>query len=223
MKLKIPTIRRILLVLSFCAGFTVASLLNSESLKDVVHIGEKDTIYVELNKFTAAELDSIAENFIRPESDIENGEITQYEGFRDKPYFCPSGYLTIGYGRNLESNGITKEEAKFLLKNDLKQAEADLIIVFGSNLYYGLSKARRTVLINMMMNMGIGNFLEFKNFINLIKKKNFKKAADEMKRSSWYKQVKRRAERMITIMKTDKYLESTVNGKEYKRFYKVRR
>ena len=43
----------------------------------------------------------------------------QFEGLRLKPYNCPSGHLTIGYGHNLEANGITLEIAEELLKTDL--------------------------------------------------------------------------------------------------------
>ena len=57
-----------------------------------------------------------------------------HEGLRLKPYKCPAGYLTIGVGRNVETNPITEEEkkvvgdwergitengAKYLLKNDI--------------------------------------------------------------------------------------------------------
>ena len=33
-------------------------------------------------------------------------DLAKFEGFREKPYLCPAKKLTIGYGRNLESNGI---------------------------------------------------------------------------------------------------------------------
>lgn len=40
--------------------------------------------------------------------------IKLHEGLRLKPYKCPAGKLTIGYGLNLDG-GITKEEAEILL------------------------------------------------------------------------------------------------------------
>ena len=33
------------------------------------------------------------------------------EGLSLKPYRCPAGKLTIGYGHNLEANGISEEIA----------------------------------------------------------------------------------------------------------------
>ena len=41
------------------------------------------------------------------------------EGFRSKPYRDVVGKLTIGFGRNIEDNGITKPEARQLLFNDV--------------------------------------------------------------------------------------------------------
>ena len=41
--------------------------------------------------------------------------VKMHEGLRLKPYRCTSGKLTIGYGRNIEDNGITEAEASFLL------------------------------------------------------------------------------------------------------------
>ncbi len=51
-----------------------------------------------------------------------------FEGFSSKPYICPAGYWTIGYGSTYMPDGkavssstapITKEEADELLKYDL--------------------------------------------------------------------------------------------------------
>ena len=48
--------------------------------------------------------------------------IKRHEGLRLKPYLCTAGKLTIGYGRNLETNGISGDEAEYLLKNDIERA-----------------------------------------------------------------------------------------------------
>ena len=48
--------------------------------------------------------------------------IKKSEGLRLKPYKCPAGKTSIGWGRNLEDNGISKEEAEFLLNNDIDWA-----------------------------------------------------------------------------------------------------
>ena len=45
--------------------------------------------------------------------------LTLHEGLELKPYKCTSDKLTIGIGRNIEDIGITEEEARYLLQNDV--------------------------------------------------------------------------------------------------------
>lgn len=46
-------------------------------------------------------------------------QLREDEGFRSFPYKCSAGALTIGYGRNLDSNGLRRVEAKALFDNDV--------------------------------------------------------------------------------------------------------
>lgn len=50
----------------------------------------------------------------------------RHEGLRGKPYHCSQKFLTIGYGRNLETRGITEDEAEEMLLNDLSDVEQAL-------------------------------------------------------------------------------------------------
>lgn len=61
--------------------------------------------------------------------------IMKYEGFKSKPYLCPAGVPTIGYGTTRYNDGtkvkltdkpITKEQALELLKHQVKQYELDV-------------------------------------------------------------------------------------------------
>ena len=52
-------------------------------------------------------------------------DVMAAEGLRLKPYRDTVGKLTIGWGRNLEDNGITKLEAEVLLDHDLAAAELE--------------------------------------------------------------------------------------------------
>ena len=125
------------------------------------------------------------------------------EGIRLKPYRDTVGKLTIGVGRNLEDIGITEEEALFLLDNDIKKAKEDVKKVFGE-VYYELDPVRKSVLINMMFNLGLPRFLTFKKFIQAVKEKDFIKASQEMLDSKWANQVKDRAKRLSFMMRTGK-------------------
>src|SRR6056300_1394169 len=48
------------------------------------------------------------------------------EGLVCQPYHCSAGKLTIGVGRNLEANGISEEEAMYLLQNDIQRVVDNL-------------------------------------------------------------------------------------------------
>lgn len=48
----------------------------------------------------------------------------KFEGFSNKPYVCPGGFWTIGYGHRCESDHpeITEEEGLEFLKQDMESA-----------------------------------------------------------------------------------------------------
>ena len=120
------------------------------------------------------------------------------EGLQLKPYLDSVGKLTIGVGRNLTDKGISKDEAIFLLQNDIQQAERDVRKVFIN--FSDYNENVKLVLIDMMFNLGLPKFLTFKKFIKAIKENNFKRAAEEMMNSKWAKQVKERAKRDAAIL-----------------------
>lgn len=121
-------------------------------------------------------------------------QLKQDEDFRSKPYFCTSGKLTIGYGRNIEDRGISEKEAECLLVNDIKSARIDCEVVFPNFDCY--VKDVRYALINMMFNLGMPKFLGFKNMIRAVKEEAWSKAADEVLNSRYAEQVGDRAERI---------------------------
>lgn len=117
--------------------------------------------------------------------------IKKYEGLKLVPYICPGGKLTIGYGRNLEDNGISEAEANTMLENDIDAATKDLGLIF-----YNLSAFsfnRFVALVDMMFNLGHAKFSTFKKMIAAIKKSDWEEAADQAKDSRWYNQVGQRA------------------------------
>ena len=121
------------------------------------------------------------------------------EGYRQFPYKCSAGKLTIGIGRNIEDVGITKEEADYLLENDIMEVITDLRKIFEN--FDNLPEEVIYVLCNMRFQLGYGTFRKFKNFIKAVKKADWFMASEEMQRSRWYQQTKKRAERLISIMR----------------------
>jgi lysozyme len=125
------------------------------------------------------------------------------EGYRQFPYKCTAGKLTIGIGRNIEDVGISLDEARQLCSNDIIDSIADLIEHVAD--YEELNYARKIVLIDMVFNLGITRFLKFKKFIQAVEEKDFEKASIEMLDSLWAKQVGKRATELSAIMKSGIY------------------
>lgn len=124
--------------------------------------------------------------------------IKKHEGLRLKPYKCTAGKLTIGYGRNIEDNGISQTEAEQMLYNDIQ------------NCYFACSKfpfwnkineARQAVLLDMCFNLGISRLKQFKKMLAALDRADYTSAALEMLESNWAKQVKSRATELSEIMK----------------------
>ena len=92
--------------------------------------------------------------------------IKKWESFMAKPYLCPAGVPTIGYGSTFYPNGtkvtmkdkaITKEEAHQLLVNALVKTfepEVDKAVVNEIN------DNQFSALVSFTYNMGIGNLKE---------------------------------------------------------------
>lgn len=124
------------------------------------------------------------------------------EGCKLKPYYCTSGKLTIGIGRNLEAKGITRAEAQFMLESDIVETIKELDELLPD--WRDVSEVRQMVLINMAFNLGTFGLLNFKRTIAYIREQDFDKAADEMLRSEWADQVGERAVRLSEAMRTEK-------------------
>lgn len=124
--------------------------------------------------------------------------IKHHEGMRLKPYKDIVDKITIGYGRNIEDNGITKEEAEFLFENDFKRCVDELSIY---PWYTDQPVYIKNCLINMCFNMGIKRLLGFKRMIAALEKRDYVKAAIEAMDSKWAQQVKSRAVDIALVMR----------------------
>jgi len=135
---------------------------------------------------------------------IVTEQLKRHEGFREKPYYDTVGKLTIGYGWNLDDDGITKEEAEQHLIKEIAETVADLQAKL-PDLYASLNEYRKAVLINMAYNMGIGNkkkgLLSFQNTLAMMRVGNYEGAAKGMLSSQWANQVGNRAKELAKIMK----------------------
>lgn len=129
-------------------------------------------------------------------------QIKEHEGLKLKLYKCPAGRLTIGYGHNIEDNGLSKTACEFILIEDIEEAERNLYAIFGRELYESLKNIQKIALIDMMFNLGIIKFLTFKKFIKAVKDKDWNKASEEVINSRAYEQNKRRYKKISEEIKT---------------------
>lgn len=123
--------------------------------------------------------------------------IKRSEGCSLKPYKCPAGYLTIGYGRNLETNGISQAEADSLLQNDLAIVMEEVKTIDGFN---KLPSIVKICLTDMAFNMGISRLKKFKKMLNAIRSDNYVKALIELIDSKWFTDVGIRAKRILVAI-----------------------
>ena len=128
-------------------------------------------------------------------------QIKEHEGLVLKPYKCPVGKLTIGYGHNLEDNGLTKTACEYILFEDIKEAKRNLYAVFTKDFFDDLKDKQKIALIDMMFNLGLSRFLTFKKFILAVKNKDFIKASAEIINSRAYQQNKRRYKKLSEQIK----------------------
>jgi len=115
-----------------------------------------------------------------------------------KLYKCSEGIQTLGYGRNVQENGITDATALQMLDEDIAHSERDLDHLFP--VWRELTPLRQMVLLNMVFNMGRKRLAGFKKMWAAVQAGNYKKAAAEMLDSKWAAQVGPRAAELAEWM-----------------------
>ncbi len=144
--------------------------------------------------------------------------ILLHEGLRLQPYFCTKGKQTIGVGRCLDTNPLTKEEEKvvgdwhhgitkcaamYLLRNDIKRIYRELAKKI--DFFKELDGERQYALIDMAFNLGVNGLLKFKKMLSYIAAGNYIKAADECLNSQYAKDVGKRAIRVANTIKNGEF------------------
>ena len=121
------------------------------------------------------------------------------EGYKEQPYKDSLGNLTIGVGRNLDSNGLYPDEVLYLLGNDINKCLQDLRKIF--NNFETFDLRRKAALLNMRFNLGPAGFRSFSSMIQCVAREDWDKAAEEALRSKWAKQLPGRSESVARMMR----------------------
>lgn len=122
-----------------------------------------------------------------------------FEGYSQKLYRCPSGFLTIGFGHNIEAKGLTLLQSELILLDDIN----DVVIELDSMLpwWRTVNESSQRVLIDMAFNLGIKGLLKFEKMLGLLRAKQYSAAASEILHSKYAKQVGRRATDNYNMMR----------------------
>lgn len=137
----------------------------------------------------AATRDQIEEDLVRDE-----GEVLHV-------YKDSLGFLTLGVGRLVDKRkggGISKEESRFLLHNDIERVLVEMSTLFPWAL--DMTETRQRVLAEMLFQLGATTLLEFKQTLSAMRSGRYLAAARGMRRSKWYQQTTDRAERLAKLM-----------------------
>lgn len=130
--------------------------------------------------------------------------LIQEEGWRSKPYKCTAGYLTIGVGCNLETNGLCDSAILEQLRYDIIQAKTSAEKICAD--FWGeLNEVRRDVLTAMVFQLGAVGVSKFRATLQALKNGNYDLASEQMLKSKWAKQTPARAKRMANLIKYGVY------------------
>lgn len=135
------------------------------------------------------------------------------EGLRLKAYKCTAGAWTIGYGHNIDANGmppdiasvsdakrkgITKEQAEELLLRD-----AEIALANARRLVPGIDAMtpnRQAALISMAFQLGGKTMATFYGTLRAVNTGQWREAARGMRLSRWAKQTPARVARLALMI-----------------------
>jgi GH24 family phage-related lysozyme (muramidase) len=146
-------------------------------------------------------------------------QIANHEGVEKRVYTDTKGHPTIGIGFNLDARhnqeylkkvGIDINELmngaeigdgviKMLYNHSLTQAWHDVNDVVPN--FKSLPTQAQMVLLDMSFNLGKSRLAGFKKMIAALQRNDFETAANEMKDSKWYHQVKSRGKALVNMMR----------------------
>ena len=139
---------------------------------------------------------------LRKELEVDEG--VKYEIYNDH-----LGYPTFGIGHLVRDNDpesgepvgtpVTEDRVIEAFNQDVETVLSDCNILYDD--FGDLPEEAQLIIANMMFNLGRPRLTKFKGMKAGVDARDWKKAADEMIDSAWYRQVPNRAGRLVTRMK----------------------
>ena len=136
-------------------------------------------------------------------------DLVRHEGYVTEIYLCSENYPTFGIGHMVTETDmeytwpvgtpVTDERILQVFHDDCQIAVEDAEKLV-DNLYDHPDDVIR-VLVNMVFNLGRPRLSKFKNMLAAVEAKDYVKSAEEMIDSKWYRQVGRRSEELVEIMR----------------------
>ena len=139
---------------------------------------------------------------LRKELEVDEG--VKYEIYNDH-----LGYPTFGIGHLVRDNDpergepvgtpVSEDRVIEAFNQDVETVLSDCNILYDD--FSDLPEEAQLIIANMMFNLGRPRLSKFKGMKAGVDARDWKKAADEMVDSAWYRQVPNRAGRLVTRMK----------------------
>ena len=150
-------------------------------------------------------------------------QLERHEGRRTEVYLDSVGVPTIGIGFNLVREDakakitalgldyqrvldgrqqLTEEQVSQLFQADVSAAIDDARELVPN--FADLGDVRQRVLTDMSFNLGRRRLAGFRRMLAAVADGDFQRAADEMKDSKWYRQVKSRGVTLVEMMRSNR-------------------
>ncbi len=139
---------------------------------------------------------------LRKELEVDEG--VKYEIYNDH-----LGYPTFGIGHLVRDNDpesgepvgtpVSEDRVIEAFNQDVETVLSDCNTLYDD--FSDLPEEAQLIIANMMFNLGRPRLSKFKGMKAGVDARDWKKAADEMVDSAWYRQVPNRAGRLVTRMK----------------------
>ena len=136
-------------------------------------------------------------------------EITYDEGVKYEVYLDHLGLPTFGIGHLVTKNDkeygedvgypVSEQRVNEVFEEDMKIVLNDCQILYDD--FDDLPEECQHIIANMMFNMGRPRLSKFKGMKRGVDERDWNAAADEMVDSRWYRQVTKRADRLVNRMR----------------------